>query len=120
MNLIELAEAACIAVSYGVGRLHSRHRPPKQPVPICGCHHHLALHDPETGHCHATMSVADDWERIYNDALRRDEVKPIHFIDVSCTCRQYVGPEPVDIVFARDINFDTVRMIAEKPAANGD
>lgn len=72
-------------VSSGVVSRLRRPKPPKLVEPICGCTHHLAKHDRETGECHA---VVDKRRPMYkNGGLS-------HYEDVLCTCRQYVGPEP--------------------------
>lgn len=62
-------------------------QPPREPNPyVCGCTHALALHDPETNRCNATVEVQK-----YNQFNSRAGIdrKP-------CACRQYVGERPVD------------------------
>ena len=56
----------------------------KQGKPICGCDHHRAMHDPKTNECHGK-----DYEG--NGVYAR------------CTCRQYVGPEPLPSYYAPEI-----------------
>jgi hypothetical protein len=78
----------------------TRRRKSAEVEPICGCDHHLALHDPETGRCH---------EQIYRrGAYARDH----HWEE--CPCRQYVGPKPADQFFTSDVAWDTVVMKADK------
>lgn len=62
------------------GRIRRKSASP--PKPICGCGHNLAEHNPETGTCAATIRVFD--------APRRP-----------CTCQQYVGPKPLEEMFAQ-------------------
>jgi hypothetical protein len=61
-------------------------KPVPPPKPVCGCGHHLARHDPATNACHAQVS-ADKFD------IRRER----------CTCRRYVGPEPVPEYYAPEI-----------------
>lgn len=67
-----------VGVGVGVGRL-------RRPKPVCGCKHHLSMHDPETGLCHAEVEM-----KIDPPAGERDYVewRP-------CACRRYVGPKPL-------------------------
>lgn len=69
-----------------VGRLLSGRRRPSssEPESICGCKHHLALHDPTDGRCHGLMR-----NPAYEPTYVTDERNPEK---VQCTCRQYVGP----------------------------
>ncbi len=50
-------------------------KPPPEPLPICGCSHHLSFHNPRTGAC----------------------------AEEGCRCQQYVGPEPLGHVFAQPL-----------------
>jgi hypothetical protein len=70
--------------------LDAANRPPE---PVCGCTHHLAKHDKE-GKCHEVVEVPTAW-----DADR----KPLQYEPGPCNCQQYVGPEPLGIVYAPDI-----------------
>jgi hypothetical protein len=87
--LIGMGFAVLIFVSGLTTGIFLRRRPPQpllSPQPICGCTHHNALHDPETGECHGTVEEPSKWNS-YGD--------PISFKVVSCTCRTYIGPVPV-------------------------
>ncbi|MGY1695294.1 MULTISPECIES: hypothetical protein [unclassified Geodermatophilus] len=83
--------AALLAVGFVAGRLGRRRpaAPPPNPVPLCGCGHALSQHDTETNTCYAE--------------LRRDTYDKrgrwAGHTWVPCTCRQYVGPRPIDEVF---------------------
>lgn len=72
-----------------IGRFLPSRRKPKTPQAICGCKHHLAKHDPQTRACHATIE-----QRKYNKA--GENIGEEH---VPCTCRQYIGPTPVEAFF---------------------
>ncbi|GAB7105795.1 hypothetical protein JCM4814A_41090 [Streptomyces phaeofaciens JCM 4814] len=63
------------------------------PEPVCGCTHHLAKHD-KAGACHETVATPTLW-----DADR----KPLQYESRPCNCQQYVGPEPLSLVFAPEI-----------------
>lgn len=58
-----------LGIGVAIGKRVRRTAAP--PRPICGCGHHRALHDPDTGKCHNTRGYI-------------------------CRCQQYVGPEPVE------------------------
>ena len=62
----------------------------RPPEPVCGCTHHLAKHD-RSGKCHEEVETATAW-----DADR----KPLRYEARPCNCQQYIGPEPLGIVFA--------------------
>jgi hypothetical protein len=65
------------------------HRPqsPREPDPYtCGCAHSLAVHDPETNRCNATVEVQKYNQ--FNSPAGKDH-RP-------CACRQYVGERPID------------------------
>lgn len=86
-----LVGAALLGLGFLGGRLNRRPpRPAPQMTPVCGCAHPLSQHDTETSTCYAE--------------LRRDTFdKRGRFAGhtwVACTCRQYVGPRPIDEVFA--------------------
>ena len=86
-----LVGGALLAVGFLTGRLHRRTSPPPPPMtPLCGCGHPLSQHDRETSTCYAE--------------LRRDTFDKRGRWSghswVPCTCRQYVGPRPIDEVFA--------------------
>ncbi|WP_461110919.1 hypothetical protein [Streptomyces calidiresistens] len=71
-------------------RAEERQRPPE---PVCGCGHHLAMHDGR-GHCHEVVQRPTGW-----DADRR----PLGYEPADCACRQYVGPQPLSRIFAEDL-----------------
>ena len=87
-----LVGAALLAVGFLSGRLSRRKpaAPAAPPAPLCGCGHTLSQHDTETNTCYAE--------------LRRDSYDKrgrwAGHTWVPCTCRQYVGPRPIDEVFA--------------------
>lgn len=64
------------------------HRAPvREPDPYtCGCAHALAVHDPETNRCNATVEV-----QLYSTLNQRSGKER-----EACACRQYVGERPVD------------------------
>jgi hypothetical protein len=85
-----LVGAALLAVGFVAGRLQRRRPAPPPPVtPLCGCGHPLSQHDVDTHTCYAE--------------LRRDTFDKrgrwAGHTWVPCTCRQYVGPRPIDEVF---------------------
>jgi hypothetical protein len=85
-----LVGAVLLAAGFGAGRFSRRRTPPAAPLtPICGCGHALSQHDPETHTCHAELR---------RDAFDRRGRWSGHTW-VPCTCRQYVGPRPIDEVF---------------------
>lgn len=91
--IVEIIEGLAIIGAYGLGRLRRTPRVAKDPKPVCGCTHHLSMHDPTTNQCHATRQVNDYGE-------------PTRF--VTCTCRQYVGPKPIDTFFAQKTTLGDV------------
>ncbi len=91
MEPISLAVGAVLlGAGFVAGRWQRRpFAPPPQRTPLCGCGHTLSQHDRRTSTCYAE--------------LRRDAFdKRGRFAGhtwVPCTCRQYVGPLPIDEVF---------------------
>jgi hypothetical protein len=85
-----LVGGALLAVGFLAGRL-GRRTPSPAPAktPVCGCGHTLSQHDTETSTCYAE--------------LRRDTFDKrgrwAGHSWVPCTCRQYIGPRPIDEVF---------------------
>jgi hypothetical protein len=74
-----------LVVGYLVG-VTRKPRPPKAlppPEPICGCHHHLALHDLAKKTCTGWTKHVTLYE---NGIERKWEFYP-------CKCKHYVGPE---------------------------
>ncbi|MGW0179566.1 hypothetical protein [Nocardia sp. NPDC003345] len=82
--------AGLLGVGWAAGRFGQRGRRTarKQLTARCGCGHDLALHDRETGTCHAESS------RRGTHGLREW---------VTCPCRRYTGPTPLEDVFASPI-----------------
>ena len=86
-----LVGAALLGAGYVAGRLQRRRAAPPRPMtPVCGCGHPLSQHDPESSTCYAE--------------LRRDSYDKrgrwAGHTWVACSCRQYIGPRPIDEVFA--------------------
>lgn len=76
--------------------LRRRLRGPETPQAVCGCKHSLALHDPTTGRCSSTVGDwywQEEWDEGAQELVNRKKWNP-------CPCRQYVGPRPIDSVFA--------------------
>jgi hypothetical protein len=85
-----LVGAGLLAGGYLAGRRNRRRPPPPRPLtPMCGCGHPLSQHDPDTRTCHAQLR---------RDAFDRRGRFAGH-IWAPCTCRQYIGPRPIDEVF---------------------
>jgi hypothetical protein len=83
--------AVLLAIGFAAGRF-ARPRPaapPPQLTPMCGCGHTLSQHDVETHTCYAELR---------RDTFDRRGRWAGHSW-VPCTCRQYVGPRPIDEVF---------------------
>lgn len=74
--------AGLVLVGHATGWMaHARRRrPARDPEPICGCEHHYSMHDPETNACHDMVM------QVVSGGARRP---------FQCTCRRYVGPEPL-------------------------
>jgi hypothetical protein len=68
--------------------------PPKQPKPICGCNHELSFHDPKNGICHGTVRQPSRYDYLGNTTA---------WMTVQCTCKQYVGPQPLSTIYAPEI-----------------
>lgn len=86
-----LVGAGLLAAGYAAGALpRRRRRTPDEPTEArCGCGHGLDQHDPSTNECHAqTARCVFD-----NGRWKGDEF-------VTCTCRQYTGPRPLEELFA--------------------
>ena len=86
-----LAGGGLVAISYiaGVisGRIRRRITIDKDPDPICGCNHHLAMHDERTGRCSETVKTPSKYNGGGN---------AIAYEYMPCTCRRYVGPQVVE------------------------
>jgi hypothetical protein len=74
--------------------------PPPSPDPVCGCRHHHSFHDPVTGVCAALDRVASEWGWSMNTVPRRIVLA---YADQGCTCRHYVGPMPISVVYAPEM-----------------
>ncbi len=87
-----------LAAGYGSGRVGRRRRHPRAPKPVpppkpvCGCGHGIHDHDPATSKCHGTKK-----------AYRWDGFREVLDKYVSCTCRQYSGPQPLPEFYAPEI-----------------
>lgn len=90
MEPVSLAVGAVLlGIGFVAGRWQRRPAAPPQMTPLCGCGHALSQHDRQTSTCYAE--------------LRRDSFDKrgrwAGHTWVPCTCRQYVGPRPIDEVF---------------------
>jgi hypothetical protein len=83
--------AVCVVVGVAAGRLLPGRRPRRSVAetnsPACGCGHHYAFHDPNTGECHGKNEVS-----VYG----RPELH-------ACGCRQYSGPVPLPEYYAPEL-----------------
>jgi hypothetical protein len=70
----------------------AKERALRGPEPVCGCTHHLSFHDAASGQCHAqvTIKVHDS-----ENGSRKE--------NATCTCRRYIGPEPISGYYAPEI-----------------
>ncbi len=92
MDPVSLAVGGVLlAVGFVAGRLGRRRPPgPVTPQAVCSCGHPLSQHDPERNTCHAEV-VRDTYNKRGRWAGHTW---------VACSCRQYIGPRPIDEVFA--------------------
>jgi hypothetical protein len=84
--------AAILAAGHATGRLSKRPpRPRHHAQATCDCGHPLAMHDPASNECHGETLTHD----VHNPQgfLIGNQLRP-------CTCRQYIGPRPVESLFA--------------------
>ena len=91
MTGIEVGVAVIIGILLG-RFLPNRRKGPKPPepvLPVCGCGHHHAHHDPKTGKCSNLMKVPS--------TMSRDSYH------TACTCRQYSGPVPLPEYYAPEV-----------------
>ncbi|MBP2471668.1 NAD(P)H-hydrate repair Nnr-like enzyme with NAD(P)H-hydrate dehydratase domain [Crossiella equi] len=92
MDPISLAVGGGLLLVGYVAGLLSRRRVRDKPVEaVCGCTHTMAMHDRETGACH---------EQIARPRSYSEKGKYLGTVYAQCTCRQYVGPRPIEEVFA--------------------
>lgn len=80
------AGAGILAVGFFTGRLTRRKAPAMPKTATCECGCSLALHDPQDGTCHGEIKRGSSFEG------------DVHY--VPCTCRRYVGPKPIEDLFA--------------------
>jgi hypothetical protein len=91
MDPLSLAVGALLViVGFAAGRLSRRRPGPALPQAVCACGHPLSQHDPESATCHAEVA---------RDAYTKRGRWAGHTW-VACSCRQYIGPRPIDEVFA--------------------
>ncbi|MBF6175727.1 hypothetical protein [Nocardia blacklockiae] len=78
--------AGLVGVGWACGRLGRRRTGAvRRQLATCGCGHDLAMHDRESGSCHAeTFRKTGYGMRAWS----------------ACTCRRYTGPTPLEDVFA--------------------
>ena len=65
----------------------------RPPEAVCGCTHHLAKHD-RAGKCHEVVEVPTAWDA---------DKKATSYERGTCTCQQYVGPQPLSRIYAEEI-----------------
>lgn len=92
--------ALILLVGIAIGRvIRLRARPkaykPKVVNPKCGCRHHFALHDPQTGVCHGGFSR-------YGEPVNYQREGKVD--GTPCSCRKYTGPEPLPEYYAPEIS----------------
>lgn len=90
-----LEGALILLAGIAIGRLlRAPREAARNPEPACGCTHHYAYHDPETGACAAGVSVPSS----YSDtgSVTAYKLAP-------CACQRYSGPVPLPEVFAPEI-----------------
>jgi hypothetical protein len=98
-----------LLIGLALGRYMRRQRQPKLPKPIqpiCGCKHHLSMHD-KTGRCHGSVERPSRYDYA-------GDVTAYKF--VSCACQQYIGPQPMMELIAPDELFyhdNVVRQVVQ-------
>jgi hypothetical protein len=81
MDVSVMLSMAALGISgVTLGMVAFRPKRPKPSQPVCGCDHHLALHD-ENG-CHGTRQVAV--------GFLAHSGKPVDWVERPCLCRQFV------------------------------
>jgi hypothetical protein len=79
--------AAIFAAGWVAGRRSRRKAGPKSPpLPWCMCQHHYGAHDPQTGRCTSQ----------HTERLQERPGGSYGDVWVDCSCRRYVGPQPVE------------------------
>ena len=92
MEPFTLAVGGGIALLFFIiGRVNRK--PQRDPSePICACGHALAYHDPKTNECHKAVT---------GKPIRYDvDDLPTAWETVQCSCRQYVGPLPAEMMLS--------------------
>lgn len=89
---ISLAVGAGLFTTGLVAGQLTRRRTPiaATPKPVCGCSHGLEQHDPDTNECHRQILREDTYTE--DGAWIGNQWVP-------CTCRQYVGPKPLEELY---------------------
>jgi hypothetical protein len=75
-----------LLLSFLLGAWRERRRAVK---PICGCKHHLAMHDPGTLMC--------NFSRYNSDTGRQ----------MPCGCKRYIGPDPDPMLMITSSQLDS-------------
>jgi hypothetical protein len=91
MDPVSLVTGAAILIAgVLIGRVGRRtaRRQGSDPQPICGCTHHRALHEPDTGRCRGENRQGN-----WLDGWRH----------VKCTCQRYSGPVPIETLWTPPI-----------------
>lgn len=79
---------AGIATGWLLRSLPARRKTPKPVEAVCGCTHHHAMHNPESGACNATVRVS-----YYGGGYGYEP----------CACVRYSGPVPYPEYVATEI-----------------
>lgn len=69
------------------------------PDPVCGCGHHYSFHNGQTGLCMHKGRAETKWDE-YGD--------PVKWEMVQCGCQRYIGPQPLDVLYAPEITSSYV------------
>lgn len=96
-----------IVAGYAAGAINNP-KPPKyeEPKPICGCGHHISMHDDQG--CHYTgvnrilkaRTESQVESKVDRDGAKKSKTvvparEDFDNVQVSCGCKKYVGPEPL-------------------------
>lgn len=83
-----------------INRRHERKRELTYgPRPVCGCGHHYSFHNAKTGLCMHGGRVATKWDECG---------EPVKWEMKQCGCQRYVGPQPLDSLYAPEITTSYV------------